>query len=152
MSRLPKFSLRNALVATALVCVACWSLVQPSLIWLLMVPILSCALVTFGARLALTASEKQRRVFWTSFCFGFLAYILAVLFVELLSAIFGGPQEFLLLPGWAYTLIHGSYNRTRSSLPGELLPFSVSLYFILAVTFSLSAALIAQILLGDKDD
>jgi hypothetical protein len=151
---MPRFRIKTILLLTVVVAIALLSLVRPSIAWLVILPPLASMGIVFAVIRAIAAPSE--RIFWTGLVVGVTAYGSCVLFVELISAILGGPQTVSAsIAVWAWELIHGAPpNRTGG--PGrfsslEVVSFIVCLYFIVGVLLSVTATLLAQFLMRKQE-
>jgi hypothetical protein len=150
---MPRFRLITVLALTKVFAIALLALVRPSVVWLFLWPPLACLAVVFAAIRAITTSRE--RLFWIGLIVGVTAYGGSVLFIELISAVNGGPETASsVVVALVWELIHG----TEPSLRGparrgdmEFVSFTISLHVFVTVLFSLIATLLAQYFMRSQD-
>jgi hypothetical protein len=149
---MPRFRLFTVLVLTALFAIALLALVRPSVVWLIILPPLTCIALVFAAIRAITTPRE--RTFWLGLIVGLTAYGGCVLFVEL-TAVIGGPQTVSSTVGaWAWEYIHGtdpSQGRPQRFRNLEVVSFCISLYVVVGTLISFVATLLAQYVMRIRD-
>ena len=125
----PTFSIRDLLIVTLWMAVACFALMTPSQVWFYPIPFVICVCSVIVAR-QIALSLRIRHVFLFSVLAGILTYFVADL---------GLRGALYLYPKWglkAYQLLHG----LRSQKDVEKLnAFIVSLHFAVAHDFRTAA-------------
>jgi hypothetical protein len=145
-------SLRGLLALTAMVGIACLTLVKPSPWWIFPMPAMAATLTVYGIQRWTIGSTGEP---FHSVCvvFGAAAYFLTVLFVQQCFRI-GDERDVWVAPTlYFWSFIHGApsnQNSNASDLWVSFYSFLVCLHAIVAIAVSAFAALILPPLAGFK--
>jgi hypothetical protein len=144
-----RFTIRDVLVLTLLAAALFTPLAKPSLWWALALPACGTLLTVFAVSRIIPAVDP-RRLFWTAFLGGVVAYLGLVLFI----GAFGGSDVFRRTNVWddylgrpAFKLLHGesAFITNRQGLrEADFVGFLLWLHVVAAVVASAFFSLIAQ--------
>jgi hypothetical protein len=152
VSAMPRFRLRSLLLLVTFAAMALAALSRPSLCWAIFMPVIVMTLTVFGMCRAVSLPSK--RVFWSSFLAGLLAYGASVVGIRILFKIWSENFDWTpQLESWeefAWQALHGESPRVNLDLlPSgytilDLLSFIVCLHVTIGISLSAIAAFIGE--------
>jgi hypothetical protein len=156
---MPRFSVRSLFAWVTATCIVVVALMNPSIWWSAILPLLATMLTTFCVTKSIFG-EGRTRAFWASFGLGFCVYLAMCLLVSALvpsSGPFGEGDIWASAFGeWTWNRLHGQVPRSNSIINDlsrdDFASFVMTLHFAMASLVSSVVAFGVVLIVGRRQE